>query len=536
MKQKLLAILTLLTTFLISSQEFGTNDLRISDMGPNGETSYFAFDPRIAYSATDDKYLVVWNADDDTGALVDNEFEIYGQFIDANGSEIGTNDFRISFNNSDGDTNFRTDRPDVAWNSTTNQFLVVWEGETSVNGEIEIYGQLINGDGTFSGSNFRISDVGTEGSTSFGARRTEVIYNATNNEYMVVWEADDSIDNKIEIYAQRISATGTEIGTNDFQISNQLPANDANFDAKDPDVTWNSTANEYLIVWQGETTTDNEREIYAQRYDANNNTFSGGNFKISDMGTDGDINTEGLRPKVAYNSVDNQYLVVWQGDDITNGQYEVYGQLLSNTGTEIGTNDFRISTVTNINSGYDITRPEIIWNSNNNEYFIAYKSDSSVDNDFEIYGQFITNQGMLNGSNFLLSDMGPDADTSYGADDCIVATNGISDYIIAWEGDDNTGSLVDNEKEIFIQMYKNETLSIQENNGAIDIRMYPNPSSDYVFVNTEIDNNRIKIYDVLGKQIIGLKVSHNSIEIRSLEKGIYFIQFQNDIVKKMIKN
>ena len=130
-----------LLAFLITSltnayaQEIGTNDLRISDMGTDGVTSFYALDPQAAYSITENKYLVVWAADDDTGSLVDNEFEIFGQFISDIGEEIDTNDFRISFTGTDGDTNFRSDQPDVTWNFVNNEFLVVWKGETSIDGE-----------------------------------------------------------------------------------------------------------------------------------------------------------------------------------------------------------------------------------------------------------------------------------------------------------------------------------------------------------------------------------------------------------------
>jgi DNA-binding response OmpR family regulator len=33
------------------------------------------------------EYLVVWQGDDDTGSLVDNEFEVFGQRLAANGDE-----------------------------------------------------------------------------------------------------------------------------------------------------------------------------------------------------------------------------------------------------------------------------------------------------------------------------------------------------------------------------------------------------------------------------------------------------------------
>ena len=43
----------------------------------------------------------------------------------------------------------------------------------------------------------------------------------------------------------------------------------------------------------------------------------GGQFRISDMGPEGDPNYDAFSPAVAYNSVTNEYLVTWAGDDNT---------------------------------------------------------------------------------------------------------------------------------------------------------------------------------------------------------------------------
>ncbi len=64
---------------------------------PDGNVSFAALNPAVAYNAMNNEYLVVWSGDDDTAPLVDEEFEIFGQRIDAaTGAAIGTNDFRIS--------------------------------------------------------------------------------------------------------------------------------------------------------------------------------------------------------------------------------------------------------------------------------------------------------------------------------------------------------------------------------------------------------------------------------------------------------
>ena len=92
--------------------EVGTNDFRISDMGPDGNTNFDAQDPAVAYNSTNNEYLVVWRGDDDTAPLVDNELEIFGQRLNAaTGAAVGTNDFRISDMGPDGERQLRRLRP-----------------------------------------------------------------------------------------------------------------------------------------------------------------------------------------------------------------------------------------------------------------------------------------------------------------------------------------------------------------------------------------------------------------------------------------
>ena len=519
------SLLALLIYMFTNAQEFGNNDFRISDMGSDGSTSFVSFKPKVAYSITEDKYLVVWAADDDRGSVVDNEFEIYGQFIDGDGNEVGANDFRISFLGTDGNTAFRAEDPDVTYNSIDNEFFVVWKGETSVDGENEIFGQRVDAStGNLIGSNFRISDMGTEGDTSTGAFLPKVAYSKTNNEYLVVWEGDDALNNKIEIYGQKISNLGVEIGSNDFKISNQLPIDDASFDARYPNLVWNEIDNDFLIVWQGETSIDNETEVYGQLFDLDTNSFIGGNFKISDMGTDGDTSfTVGQNLSLAYNSTDNEYLIVWSGSDFTPNVYEIYGQILLSNGSEIGSNDFRISSLTNIDSSYDAWAPEIVWNQMNNEYFVTYRGDTNTLNEEEIYGQILSSSGSLKGGAFLLSDMGPDNDANYDGDYPAIATNHQNGYLITWQGDDNF-SPNDGETEIYIQMYGDSTLSTHKISDS-DIAILPNPTNGFLHIYSNgINTSLIQLFNVSGQQIENIDFSNQMIDLRQLNKGLYILK------------
>ena len=52
------------------------------------------------------KHLIVWSGDDDSGTLVNNELEIWGQRVNAALGGLGTNDFRISDMGGSGDAVF----------------------------------------------------------------------------------------------------------------------------------------------------------------------------------------------------------------------------------------------------------------------------------------------------------------------------------------------------------------------------------------------------------------------------------------------
>ncbi|MCB0036805.1 MAG: hypothetical protein KDE51_22390, partial [Anaerolineales bacterium] len=215
------------------------NMLQVSDLGPDGNANYDAYQPAVAYNSTNEEYLVVWYGEDDSGSLVDNEFEIFGQRIDAlTGAEIGS-DFRISDMGGLGDANYDAQFPRVAYNATNNEYLVVWMSDDNsgslIDNEFEIFGQRLNAaTGAAVGSNdFRISDMGGTGNTTYSANRPDVVWNSTNNEYLVVWHGDDDsgslVDNENEIFVQRLSATGGALGTNDQRISDMGGIGDTNF-------------------------------------------------------------------------------------------------------------------------------------------------------------------------------------------------------------------------------------------------------------------------------------------------------------------
>src|SRR5262245_53248070 len=132
----------------LTPAEVGANDFRLSHMGPDGDPNFSAAAPAVAYDSRDNEYLVVWSGDDDTGTLVNDEFEIFGQRVNAaTGAAIGGK-IRISDMGPDGKAGFAAFNPAVAYDSVNNEYLVVWFGTDDtaplVAGEFEIFGQRLD--------------------------------------------------------------------------------------------------------------------------------------------------------------------------------------------------------------------------------------------------------------------------------------------------------------------------------------------------------------------------------------------------------
>ena len=161
-------------------------DFRISNIGTDGDADRDGFNPAVAYNATANEYLVTWLAD---GFATADEFEVFGQRVSAAGAELGA-DFRISNVGTDGDAARTPSNPAVAYSATANEYLVTWSGDgLATNDEDEVFGQRVSAAGAELGTDFRISNVGTDLDAARDASDPAVAYNATANEYLVTCPA-----------------------------------------------------------------------------------------------------------------------------------------------------------------------------------------------------------------------------------------------------------------------------------------------------------------------------------------------------------
>jgi len=126
--------------------------------------------PAVAYNSTANQFLVVWQTFQ-AGTLSD----ISGRLVNADGSFPGT-EFTIS-NAANNQT-----VPAVAYNSTANQFLVVWQHDSLAATLLDISGRLVNADGTLSGSEISISAAASDETAP------ALAFNVNTNQFVVVFE------------------------------------------------------------------------------------------------------------------------------------------------------------------------------------------------------------------------------------------------------------------------------------------------------------------------------------------------------------
>jgi Ca2+-binding RTX toxin-like protein len=409
---------------------------RVSTAGVDGDASRGAFDPAVAYSSQANEYLVVWGGE---GFATDDEFEIFGQRVSASGVEVG-GDFQISTTGTDGDPNREAGSPSVAHNTQANEYLVVWPADgLPTDDKWEVFGQRLSASGAELGGDFRISNTGTEGDASTDVfDRPAVVYNSQANEYLVVWLADGlGTNDELEIFGQRLSAAGAELG-GDFRISTTGTDGDTARAAGDPAVAYSPQANEYLVAWHGDgLATDNENEVFGQRLSATG----------AELGTDFRISSRAaVHPAVTHNSQANEYLVVWRGSGATDVGLEVFGQRLSASGEKVGA-DLRISTTGNDGEpGPSTDQPAVAYEASSNEYLVTWNADGLATNKFEIFGQRLRADGAELDGDFRISTTGTDTDAARDALSSTVAASAGNQYLVAWYAD---ALLTDNETEIF---------------------------------------------------------------------------------------
>ena len=385
--------------------------------------------PSLAYAEGHDLFFVVWSADDDNQPLAENEFEIFGQLIDGSNDALVGDCLRISEMGPDGDPDYDAEKPDVVFNPTEDEFYVVWQGDDDifplVDDEFEIWGlRLDAGTGILITPALRVSNMGPIDRDEYDAIEPQVAYNPTDNEYLVVWSGDHDvgglIDGEFEIFAQRVAANGLQTGDDDVRISDLGGTGHASFDAHRPAVHYHPGEHRYLVVWDGDDSTgplvESEEEIFGQFIEATSLVGQGINdFRISFAGPDGDLRFSARSAQLAYDTVEDEFFVIWHSDDDSGmvwDEFEIWGQRIDGASSRpVGARGTRLTRFgPPMNRQYWANLPDVIYVPSKAMYLSVLTAESDQpplqEGEFEVYSLEIESRSIFS-DGFESGDTGP---------------------------------------------------------------------------------------------------------------------------------
>lgn len=170
-------------------------------------------------------------------------------------------------------------------------------------------------------------------------------------------------------------------------IGNNLLINSLYEDQVYPAMAYNFQREEYLVVWHNQGPSN--KGIYGQRV-SKNGALVGNWFAISTGSGDR------YYPDVAYGSVQDEFLVVWEYNDGT--RPNIRGQRVSATGQLLG-GEITLGTGGALRSRYT---PAVAYAQAVDKYLVVWESfvQGGVASDIE--GQVLFGSGALDGSNFLI--------------------------------------------------------------------------------------------------------------------------------------
>lgn len=284
--------------------------------------------PAVTYNSSSDQFLVIWEDARGTGGVWD---EIYAQFVNSDGTLAGMNFPVVTVDNPYDHqiTNLR-----LAYNSTTNRYLVVW-CDYEVN---KVYGQQMNANGSLFGSEIAIPH------TTTNQANPDVVYNPPANQFMVVF--DDYAGSGSDIYGAFVNADGTFPGP-------AFPITTAAYGQFNPAVAYDATSNHYLVAWFDYSI----KEVYG-RFVNGDGTTAGDELFIAPLGSSG-------YPKIdiAYAPAQNDFLVVWVSD------WNIYGRLIRADQTFVGP-EFQIAS----GGGDYLDDPAVSFDPSTNQFLVTWNN------------------------------------------------------------------------------------------------------------------------------------------------------------------
>lgn len=362
--------------------------VRLEQNAPANEQSL----PEVAYNPDQDEFLLVWQD------FRNGNWDIYGQRVNGDGALLDEN-FIVT------NADYRQSGPQVAYGSGV--YLVAWRHHTdSSTISYDVYGALISGTGQILTGSLVIANDNND-----REEPTAVVYNSSSSQFLVLWQ--DRPGDYWHAWGRHVAAGGS-MGSA-FQISPSANQNEAAAAG-----AYNADADEYLITWEGWTFANPDRRIQGQRLDGSG-SLVGSVFNIG-AGSGDERSSD-----VLYLDSLERYLVVWQ-DNRDNGSNssDIYRQLVTAGGVLDGSNTAVAATAV------AETLPRLAADNQTGGALVVWQQDNGSAGQ-DVLGHFLASNGALAGSSFAIQSESANQQAP------VLAQNSQGDYLFAWQDNRHGG-------------------------------------------------------------------------------------------------
>ena len=355
----------------------------------------------------------------------------------------------------------------------------------------------------------RLTQIGADGNTAFGAFDPGVAYNTLQDEFLVVWQGiDPSAPTETEIYGRLLDGVGAPKGP--VHRLSEVPGTNP---AGQPVVGYSPVVNQYLLAYTGfppaavpppANNPAGQVEILGQVV-TTNGVRSGNPVRISNTDPTNADADQATDPAMAYDPERDQFRIVWRADE-TEADFEISTRRVSSSlidpggftvvpisTTAAGTADdpviahlpdqdrYAIAWESNVPAASFISREVIGVGANTiaddaqisgglnsaaqasitanpaaGEFLVGFANDLAGEG-FEAFAQRLSSEGVQipNATDSRISTMGPPGATAYDVSATVNTTAGfhplMGRYLVTWASDHDLPGLVDNELERYGQ-------------------------------------------------------------------------------------
>lgn len=321
--------------------------------------------PVVAYNPVTHTYLGIHRS-------YTEQANPWGRFIDRWGSVFAENVF-ASMGCAD-----NHGKPSIAYNRLNNAFFVTWTGEWPHH---DLYASLLDAIPFYANSRFVVSSApGTQANSI-------VTPDDMNGRFLVTWTDDRNTDGSA-IYGQLVSGEGELYGT-ELMIQSGFGSGYLGYPEPFYAVAYDNVNQRYLVVWSWEESIADQFIVTISGQFINaDGTPLGEKFTIMEERND---YPSSFRPALAYDTINQRYLLVWVSHHDF-GLQDLTGHLLNSDGSLHGT---PLPMVVS----WEANNPSVAYDNINQRFLVAWSSNV-------ISGQFINADGTFQGDKIAISYTG----------------------------------------------------------------------------------------------------------------------------------